>query len=514
MTTRGWWWKLAVGGRGAGWAIMALAAGWSASTSSAHADDTLRPEQLYVDNQHGDDAHPGSREQPFATIDRAVRELRPGTTLHVLPTPTPYPGDIRIENIHGTPGAPIVIDGHGSVVSGRRQLPPEAWAAEGEDIFSRPLPNNAWGMESHWEGGFPLVWFEGRAGRNVARRDELLAEAYFLHKNRAAGKDDPLHNTLYIKLPAGRTPADFEVESIAGGGGIYVAGNHVTVRNFVCEYGGSDGFSTHRNQGVVFENVEARYFMDQGMSHHGAEVVVRRAHFHHNAGCGIVDVYPEARVRYENCLIEDDTWRGGVEFHRGQFEMVDCVIRNNAKKALVVAKGATVTLRNCLLAGPGEQATAGISVDADSSLTLENCTLHNFRLGLSLLLTAGSRVAVHHNAFLNCQTHWSITLLTPEGGDTPDLPTVLVADGNAYQPGQFAWRTHTMADGQRQIRDQRFAPDVWAEFRQLAGVDAAAVDLGTEGLADSPLALPELAGRGLAGGDIGASLSPAAFDRR
>ena len=58
---------------------------------------------------------------------------------------------------------------------------------------------------------------------------------------------------------------------------------------------------------------------------------MRHAHFHHNAGCGVVDVYPEVKVRYENCLIEHDTWRGGVEFHSGEFEMVNCVISANPK---------------------------------------------------------------------------------------------------------------------------------------------------------------------------------------
>jgi hypothetical protein len=61
---------------------------------------------------------------------------------------------------------------------------------------------------------------------------------------------------------------------------------------------------------------------------------VRTAHFHHNTGCGVVDDYPEVKVRYENCLIEHDTWRGGVEFHSGEFKIVNCVVFANPKKAL------------------------------------------------------------------------------------------------------------------------------------------------------------------------------------
>ena len=239
-----------------------------------------RAGEFWVDGDVGNDGNPGSRSEPLKTIDAGLGRVKPGDTLHVLPRKTgAWPTDIRV-TVSGLPDKPIVIDGHGSLASGRGELDLQEWKDEGDGVYSRLLRNNAWGMQRHWEGGFPLVWFDGEAGENVTSREALASGCFFLYKNQPEHQTDPLHNTLFIRPPKGVE----RVETIVGEGGIFVGGNHVTVRGFAVEYGGRDGFATHRNQGVVFEDIEARFFMDQGMSHHGAEVVVRRAHFHHNAG--------------------------------------------------------------------------------------------------------------------------------------------------------------------------------------------------------------------------------------
>jgi hypothetical protein len=364
--------------------------------------------EFWVDGNRGDDANPGTKSAPFASIEAGLQHVTPGSTLHILPGREPWPTDIRI-TANGTSGAPIVIDGHGSLASGRGAVPLEEWEAVSDGVYRRPLPNNAWGMPHHWEGGFPLVWFDGKAAANVTNRDELKPGSYFLYKNQPEHKTDKLHNTLFICLPEEADPETIQIETIIGEGGIFVGGDHVTVRNFVVEYGGRDGYATHRNRGVVFENVEARYFMDQGMSHHGAEVLVRNAHFHSNAGAGIVDVYPEVKVRYENCLIEKDTWRGGVEFHSGQFEMVNCHIRGNPKASLTVTKGALVSLTNCLIDG-GSGGETGVRLSEGSQLKMNRSTIQNFQTGLQAVFSAETRLVVENCAFVQNGAQLSVTV--------------------------------------------------------------------------------------------------------
>ncbi len=391
--------------------------------------------EIWIDRDRGDDANAGSKAEPLASLEAGLEKLAPGMTLNLVPGTSPWPSDLRF-TVHGTPEAPIVIDGHGSLVSGRAILPLSEWSDEGNGIFSRSLPNNAWGMERFWEGGFPLVWFAGEPGINVESQTDLSPGRYFFHKNRAEATTDPLHNTLFIYPPS----SEVEIETIVGEGGIYVGGNYVTVRNFITEYGGRDGYATHRNVGVIFENVEARYFMDQGISHHGAEVLVRHSHFHHNAGAGIVDVYPEVRVRYENCLIEANTWRGGVELHDGVFEFVNCVIRQNPGNAVVVTKGARAVFRNCEISGSAESAR-GVNLGDGSHLRLIQCRVSGFETGLGATITADTQLHVERSHFSNCLTNLRLSDRRSAESEPFNFRESMTFLDNSFDPAPVHLRT-------------------------------------------------------------------------
>lgn len=368
----------------------------------------LLAKDVYVDNQKGHDQEgDGSEAAPYATIARGMLALESGDTLHLVPNDTPYNEqiDVRDSRLAGTPEARTVIDGHGAVIDRLTHYEADAWKDEGDGLYSMPLRNNAWFMDGHWQG-FDLVFFDGEPGRNYANREEMTPLSYFLFKQRAKlenGEWHPLHNTLFIKLPAGKTPADIVVETSGVRSNVFVAADYVTIRSIVSRNSTADGFSSGGHaKGVVFENCEATRNMDQGISHHGSEVTVRNSWFHGNAGCGIVDVYPDCRVHYESCLIEDDVFRGGVEFHKGVFSMENCIVRNVPAKALGTAKGARVTLRNCIFeAGEHPEAT-GISVGGEE-LVMENCTVRGFETGLRIMGQVGTvRVTLRNCEFLEC----------------------------------------------------------------------------------------------------------------
>jgi hypothetical protein len=448
---------------------------------------------VHVDNLRGtDESGDGSTESPFRTMKRGVAELKPGTLLDVANTGNAYHETVRVQT-SGSAEEPIIIEGHGAVNSGLMRRPLKDWKAEGGGVFSIPLPNNAWGMQSHWEGGFDLVRFDGKPGLNVTSRDALEPFAYFLYKNQKELKTDPLHNTLFIRLPEGKTPDDIAVETVSLLSSFSILGSHVTVRHFISEFFGDDGFSSNKPAvNVVFERVEGRYNMDQGMSHHGAEVVARHSHFHHNAGCGVVDVYPEARTRYEDCLIEDDTWRGGVEFYSGKFEMVNCVIRGNRKNALLVNRGGEVTLRNCLLVGPEENKTPGVLVTENGKLTMDNCTVANFTTGLTVRPNAFA--SIRDSAFLNCKTNWEIGVAAEPSDLAAALSKTVFSNGNAYASAPFVLKG-----------EKSYSATEWLEMRKASGSDACSL-IFTPPANPLPLLLPELAGKGVDGADIGAHL--------
>jgi len=378
--------------------------------------------EYWVHQDRGNNQAVGTKELPFQSIDRGLKSLKPGDTLHVLPASKPYPNEVRIEKTPGTADLPITIDGHGSIVSGWKKQSMSMWQDEGGGIFSRKMENNAWSMYHHWEGGFDLVHFDGRPGLNLTSQDELKPGSYFLYKNRGESKTDLRHNTLYICLAEGETPDSVEVEGVTGLGGIYVGSDYVVLKNFITEYGGRDGFATFRGKGIIFENIEARFFMDQGMSNHGSEVIVRNAYFHNNAGCGIVDVYPESVVRYENCLIENNPHRGGVQLSGGTYVMENCVVRGNDIQALSTGKGARVTLIDCAFIQGGTEAGRGIFlVGEGSALTLIRCRISGFPEGLSGTLFSDNNLSMENSVIEECQTDLKLSV-RQKFGKEPFIP--------------------------------------------------------------------------------------------
>ena len=446
--------------------------------------------EWHVDNVKGSDASgDGSEAKPFQTIAAALKRAKVSDAVILTPNPVPYAERVNLP-VGGTAEKPFVFDGRGAVISLLTHYGADKWKREGDGVYSMPLPNNAHVMDKHWSG-FDLVFFDGQAGSNCVSRETLVPSGYFLFKRRQqlAGKYHPLHNTLYIRLPEGRTPGEIKVEAPGIATILHCEKPHVIIRNVTAMYCTQDGFATTRAPGIVFERVRGCYNMDQGISHHGAEVTVRDSRFDHNAGCGIVDVYDAVKVRYERCLIEDDTYRGGVEFHSGEFVMEECVIRNNPRKAVEVTRpNVRVTLRNCLLMGPEDRSACAVS-HGQGSLKMERCTLYRF--GTGLVVGPGiSNLTVTGCAFISCDTGYNLVGSAAEGAGTR-----VESDGNFFEPCAF------------QVHGARYAPADWDAFRAKTGFEKHSICHAYEG-ALPPFTLPALSGRGKDGADIGANLDP------
>jgi hypothetical protein len=427
----------------------------------------LSSAEYYVDNVKGDDANQGTKEAPFKTLAKSQKALRGGDVLHMVPNPEhPYQ---EVIDSHpngkwaGTKEKPTIIDGHGSVISRLMHLKADKWKAEGKGIFSRPLPNNAWVMDrqGYWSG-FPIVFFDGKPAEFRKSKDELQDFTYFLYKDypkKPGDKRSELHNTLYIKLPEGKTPDDLKVEAIDSKTNVHVNRSYVIVRNLTSMYTGGDGFATTRSKGIVFDNVRGCYCMDQGMSHHGAEVTVKNSRFDHNAGCGVVDVYPECKTKYINCLFEDDAFRGGVEFHSGEFEMENCVIRNNTGKVISVNKNAKVKLTNCLFWSKDPK-YCGVNVGS-GELYMKNCTVYNARIGLSIWLWKEKiKIDMSNCAFIGNKLNYSWGKAKVEGNDNFKFdynfltPEPLTVYGKKYKPEQWdEYRKATKLDAHSQMKE-------------------------------------------------------------
>ena len=138
---------------------------------------------LWVDNVRGNDGAAGDAAHPYRTFARALAVLDGGDELHLVANTEPYCEQLRLTARHsGSADAPTRVFGHGATIDGRHAVPLSGWQEEGDGVYSCPLDNNAWSMNEmgHWCGTFPIVWFDGRAGRNAEARASLVENGYFL----------------------------------------------------------------------------------------------------------------------------------------------------------------------------------------------------------------------------------------------------------------------------------------------------------------------------------------------
>lgn len=266
----------------------------------------------YVNNRTGNDANDGlAAERAFATFAKATPKLKAGDTLHIAPGKT-YHESIIIYN-SGTAERPVVIEGHGAVLSGLTPIPASDWQAKGEDLY--------------------FLKYESAFGNPQLTRGpvkEQIVNAYrkgpeFLRGGEAIWRQ---RQGFYFRAEPGKTPADYDLHGFLVQGPVFHSGvfmddkNFVTVRNLTCECFANDGFNVHHSSyGLLFRNVTGRYNGDDGFSvHEDVQACVYNGYFHHN-DFGIQDVNA-SQTSFFDCTVESnrtcgvDMW-GGFRVFRG-----------------------------------------------------------------------------------------------------------------------------------------------------------------------------------------------------
>ncbi len=375
---------------------------------------TLAGKDVYVDNVKGSDRAAGTASAPVRTIRRGMELLSSGDTLHLTPNAQPYTESIHFsgKNRHlaGKPGAPTIVDGHGARFSGLRHRVASEWTRSASDIYTLQLNNNAWVMDQqgYWSG-FPIVFADGKPLPWKKSKAELLPNSYVLTKVFGAKKTAE-HNQLHVRLEPGKTPADVKLETPAGDYAVCVEGvDHVTIRNIRAEYYPGDGFDSAWRK-VVFEHVEGSRNMDQGISAHASEIIVKHSRFHGNAGGGVVDVgmpsdgkTHRSKVRYIDCIMEDDVFRNDVQFYHTDALLENCIIRVRRGNAITAEKESNVVLKNCILFNLSKPGTnTAVLVSGTASVSMERCTAIGF--GTVFAIHEKGRIHSRNNLFLNCNT--------------------------------------------------------------------------------------------------------------
>jgi hypothetical protein len=358
----------------------------------------VRAAEYYVDNVNGNDANPGSKERPFQTFKHSLEVLKGGDTLNLVPNEQPYTEQFgKLTRKHaGTREQPTVVDGHGAKLTRMTRFTADMWKDEGKGVFSVHFPNNVICMSGQgYYDGFPFVFADGQPLPPVKSFDDLVPNSSFLvlKWHRTIGLHDPLHKMLYIRLPEGKTPENTVIEAPQPSN-LAAESDFMTIKNIVAEWSSSDNFDSAHGEGIVFENVDSSYCMNQAMSaHSNKETQVRFSRFAKAIDGGVLDVVFKdehvCNVSYFGCVFEDNIKSGGAGFRGGkaskgsEFVLDSCIFRNNENNAVSASTFAKVTIRNCVIMKGDLPAKVAVTASDSAEIVLENCTIVGFPIVFS-----------------------------------------------------------------------------------------------------------------------------------
>jgi Right handed beta helix region len=346
------------------------------------------PPTVYVNNLVGSDKFDGGQETvsgdagPVATLARGTSLLKPSGRLVIQNTGKPYRGEVRLIDLGGTADQPLIIDGNGAVIEGIGLTKPGDWKDEGNGIIS---------TEWRPDWGFFVV-FNGEPRWASALDNIQPAESY----------GDYTAHRGYFRLPqdADLNATPLEIPAIWSGVTIYDSQN-IVIRNLHTRFYLNDGFNFGgKSENIRFENVEASYNGDEGISaHNQASAYVTNSSFHHNDN-GICDT-GFSRTGFNQVSVHDNRTMG-VWFIGGEHSLVDVRIWSNPTGILLQPAAppampgslrhpyinCRTTLRNVWVEG----GAYGIKVLNDCSASVEHSTFVDQPVGIVL---DGARSHLH-----------------------------------------------------------------------------------------------------------------------
>jgi hypothetical protein len=318
---------------------------------------------------------------PMRTIARGIQLAGPGDTIHLVPVIFRESANFRDRS--GTPGRPIVLDGHGATLEGSEPLKPADWEQVAPGLYrnSRIIKADEFVL-SRWfflcDGRMVHMGRTCKGSHAPFKKPEDLqpGEWTFSASDRS----------FYVRIPPTQKLAEARIAAPIRANGVAFSGKclHIIVRNLTATHVYNDGFNLHGStQDVVFENIRAIECGDDGISaHETCELRVEGFESRGNSTglCHInSSVSENNRVLIRDCLGHDLFVLEG-----GRHTLRNSRIVSSAARAVTVTgqpaqqKECTLTLDNVLV-----QRAAGsnaVSVLAGGVLDASRVTL----LGLDL----------------------------------------------------------------------------------------------------------------------------------
>lgn len=349
--------------------------------------EDIKAERIfYVNNEIGDDLNDGLAPEnipgktgsgPFASLQKAFSSISTSDCVNVANTLKPYRGGNWVSTAGGTTERPMVIDGHGAVISGLGPVPADKWKKIRDNIYETDF----WPMSNYLKGyretncwiGVPQIWWlNGKPGKNCVDEEGLLKTEGGFFWNKALKK-------LWFHAPRGVSIERLDVQIPVHGTAIDVTRDFVVVKNFRSMFSWNDGFDVHGSaKNVVFRNCIATDNCGQGFSCHGtSSALYEDCLAERCASSGSCDVNDCVSV-YRRCVFVNNSFEAGVyAAERSQHIYESCLVAGNMPFEQIWQKGFSgMRFINCLIVGaPGN--TNGACALGQGSLFFSRCTFAN-----------------------------------------------------------------------------------------------------------------------------------------
>jgi hypothetical protein len=413
----------------------------------------------------GDDANPGSRAAPWATLRQAGRQARPGDTVKVKA------GRYRQTNVvtacQGTPDRPIVFEADGGSVLLDGSVPLTGWRSEGGGRYSAPAGGRA--IELVWAGGRLLLGPRYERPFDEFRTPKLTTTTLCRGQALLDG------GRLYIRLFDDGDPGRVEMRAAAEHCLLLQATRHTVWRGIGTAWG-TEGYKLeagsaynlitdaelhHHQQGILeigatatavacqhntFRRLHVHHVgltkFEHGIYTNGIRTRVLGCRFDHIAGAA-VHAYPEP----VQCEFDGNIATDPLPTYRPEHFTGDRPPEPTGHYTAFVCWGrGGHRVTNNLIAGPF---ATGISVRGSGNWFYNNTLV--LRDGLGFGVASGSR----DNCLVN-------NILQTAGlyveGEAPE-----VLDHNAYHGGKgWGWGGHVFAT----------LADLRAEGKEMHGLEA------------------------------------------
>jgi len=234
--------------------------------------------EYYVCKDTGDDSLNGlsaaakDKSGPFKTIRKAVLTAKPGDYIRINPSKTPYNEMIEILNRSGKPGAPITIDGQGSVLTGADPIDLSTWENTGNGLYKNTEMYTAYKLNPDIMARFFFV-FDGRP--NLMNRTSKGASDPFKKPEDLSSGEWTFaaeEKAFYIKTDPEKKIESYHIEVPVRGNGVAIYGDYCEswrIKNITAKHAYNDGYNIHgKTRDIEFHNIQAIENGDDGISAH------------------------------------------------------------------------------------------------------------------------------------------------------------------------------------------------------------------------------------------------------